>query len=72
MLDKLKGYRTLAFNGIMAALLLWRTLRPADPVPGEAEVTTILDMFFNSLDLITLVGNVFLRFKTTTPVGKSA
>ena len=72
MLDKIKGYKTLAFNGIMAVLLIWRTLRPSDPVPGEAEVTTILDMFFNSLDIITLVGNVFLRFQTTTSVGKSA
>ena len=72
MLDKIKGYRTLVFNGIMAALLLWRTLRPSDPVPDDATITTIIDMLFKSLDVVTLIGNVFLRFKTDTPVGKSA
>ena len=69
MLDKIKGYKTLAFNVVMALLLVWRSLRPTDQVPDEATATSILDSLFNSLDALTVIGNIILRFRTTTPVG---
>ena len=72
MLDKIKGYKTLAFNIVMALLLVWRSVRPTDQIPDEATATSILDSLFNSLDALTVIGNIFLRFRTTTPIGKSA
>jgi len=69
--DKIKGYKTLAFNAIMGALLLWKMLKPDAPVPEGAEsmVTILLD---NMEEVITVIGNILLRLKTNTAVGKSS
>lgn len=72
MFEKMKGYRTVAFNTVMAiAMVLSATgvLQP-EQVPG-AEA---LNAFFDNLDAViggvAAVVNVWLRFRTDTPVGE--
>lgn len=65
----LKGYKTIIFNGIMGVILLIRAVMPDVVVPDEAEVNSILDSLLANLDsIIAIVGNIWLRFVTTTPV----
>lgn len=70
--EKLKGWRTLSFNVLMGILALWRTLRPEDTLPADDMLEMLLNAIFASLESITVVGNVFLRFKTNTAIFKKA
>lgn len=65
----LKGYRTLIFNGLMALILGYKVLAPEAEVPTEQEVGGFLDQVIEYWDLlVATIGNIFLRFKTTTAV----
>lgn len=70
MLDNLKGYRTVIFNVIMGLLLIWRSVAPADEIPTDSQVQTLVDTVFSALDAILVVGNILLRKVTDTPLGQ--
>jgi hypothetical protein len=62
ILNKIKGYRTLAFNIISAIIVI-----------ATAATGTITDpKWLASIATIITVGNVLLRFLTDTPIGKSS
>lgn len=67
----MKGYRTIVFNSIMAALMMLSTFGVI--APGEApEATTINALLDNADALIgasTVIVNFVLRFMTSTKVG---
>lgn len=69
-MDFLKGYRTVAFNVIVGLLMVWRAVSPADEIPSESQVSTLLDSLYASLDAILVVGNIVLRKFTDTPLGR--
>jgi hypothetical protein len=65
----LVGYRTIIFNAVMALVFIYQAIFPGDEVPSEEEVGGFLDGLLAQLDvIITIAGNVFLRFKTSTAV----
>lgn len=71
--EKLKGWKTIIFNLVMGGVVIWGMLRPEDSVPSVEEATGLLDSLMASLDQILLVvGNILLRLRTNTAVGKSA
>ena len=68
----MKGYKTIAFNalmGVIAALGYWLP-ESAETLPGEAEVSQTLDMFWEAWTSIEVVGNMILRKITSTPMFK--
>ena len=69
MLKSVKGYKTIIFNVVMGAVLIYNALVPDAPVPTQEEVGGIVDQVLDNLDaLITVGGNLWLRFVTTSPV----
>lgn len=70
-MKSLTGYRTLLFNAIMAAVLIFNAASPETEVPTAEEVSGFLDQLLANLDsIIAVVGNIILRFFTKTPVGE--
>lgn len=70
MLTTLQGYRTLVFNAIMAGLLIMRAVYPEAELPDDKAISAVLDLLYNSVEALTVVGNVILRAFTTTPIFK--
>ena len=67
----LKGYKTIIFNAVMGLIMLVRAVMPDVVLPDEAEVNSTLDSLLANADaIITVIGNLWLRFVTTTPVFK--
>jgi hypothetical protein len=64
----MKGYRTLAFN-LLAALAVLAELVIEMGYSQEVQFF-ITDEYMPIFMMAIIVANVFLRFKTTTPVGK--
>jgi hypothetical protein len=65
----LVGYRTIIFNAFMACVFLYQAMFLGEAVPDEAAVGGFVDDLLGQLDaIITIAGNVFLRFKTSTKV----
>lgn len=65
----LVGYRTIIFNAAMALVFIYQMLVPDAEVPAAEEVSGFLDRLLEQLDvLITIAGNVGLRFMTKTPI----
>lgn len=65
----LTGYKTIIFNAIMGIVFIAQAALPDSVLPQADEVNSFLDAVLSQLDLlVTVVGNVWLRFKTTTPV----
>lgn len=69
-MEKLKGYRTMIFNGIMAVLVVFKYIYPDAELPDAAVIGSLLDGIIANIEAITVVGNVILRAFTTTPVFK--
>lgn len=66
----LKGYRTVIFNVVMAALLVIRGVFPEAELPDETAVNALIDGILGSVEAITIIGNLILRAFTTTPIGQ--
>ena len=65
----LTGYKTIAFNLIVGLVALVRAVSPDTDLPTEAEVSGTLDQLLLHADaIIAVVGNLWLRFVTKTPV----
>ncbi len=65
----MKGYRTIAFNIIMAALAAVRMFDPDLMLPDEAAVENGVQMLDMGLTFLWTVGNLILRGFTTTSIG---
>ena len=66
-MDKFKGYKTVAFNVLMGLLVVLGAFLPDAVIPsGEHVETTIATIWA----IVEVVGNLILRFKTTTKVFK--
>ena len=70
----MKGYRTIVFNIIMAALMMLSTfgvLAPSD-TPDGSTVDALLDHVDALIASGTVIVNLILRFKTDTKVGSKS
>jgi hypothetical protein len=66
----MKGYKTLAFNGIMAIVAIMHALNNDAQLPDAAAVQGVVDNFSTWFEGALVVGNIILRAITTTPVLK--
>lgn len=68
----MKGFKTIAFNAIMAVVAIAKVYWPegAESLPGEFEVTQALDVFWEIFAAVSVVGNGALRAVTSTPMFK--
>jgi len=65
----LSGYKTVIFNVIIGLVLLVRAFSPDADLPTDEEVSSTLDQLLSNADaIIAVVGNLWLRFVTKTPV----
>ena len=70
----MKGFKTIAFNAIMAIVAVAKVYWPegAESLPGEVEVQQSLDVFWKIWAAVQVVGNGALRTVTNTPMFKKA
>lgn len=61
------GWRTIIFNAIGVIIATIRVSNPDFAVPDDAVIGQYVDA---ALLLIGAAGNIYLRYKTTTPVGE--
>lgn len=66
----MKGYRTIIFNLIMAAIAALRVVSPESVLPSDADVNTALTVIDSALTAVTVIGNLILRAITNTKIGK--
>lgn len=66
----MKGYRTIAFNVLMALIAILTALYPQAIFPEAVAVEEIIEVVFAAVAGVTGIGNVLLRAVTNTPVGK--
>ena len=71
-MQRIKGYKTVAFNVVMTALLLIRAWQPEAELPTEEQVTQSLDAIDQGLIATWGLGNVVLRAVTNSPIFKRA
>jgi len=67
----MKGYRTVAFNTLMALVAMlsaFGVIEPAE-VPGADVLNSFLDNLESVIIGVTSVVNIVLRVATTGPVG---
>lgn len=71
-LAALKGYRTVLFNLIMTAAMVasMQGWIGAEQQPGADSVNLFLDNLEGVIAAVMGVGNIVLRFVTTTPIGQ--
>lgn len=69
-MKKLKGYRTILFQIVMAGVTIAHLRYPELMVPEEAAVQEGVDTVLAGIATLWGAGNVVLRFITNTPVGK--
>jgi hypothetical protein len=66
----MKGYKTIAFNVIMAGIALIHAFNTGASLPDASAVSGVVDQFSTWFDSAMVVGNVILRAITTTSVFK--
>jgi len=66
----MKGYKTIVFNVIMAALAALRILAPESVLPSDVDVNAALDAVDAALAAVLVIGNLILRAFTSTKIGK--
>ena len=64
----LQGWKTVAFNAVMALIAAVKIFAPDSELPTPESVTDMLDISDKALLAITAVGNVILRAVTSTPI----
>lgn len=64
------GYKTIIFNFIMALIAIVGKLYPELILPSEEDITTILNAIEAMWGSVLIVGNIILRFKTSTKIFK--
>lgn len=66
----MKGYKTIAFNSIMAIIAVVHSLNSSAELPDAAAVQTVVDHFQTLFDSALIVGNLVLRAVTTSAIFK--
>jgi len=66
----MKGYRTIIFNVIMAALAAIRILAPESVLPSDIDVNAALEAVDAALAAVLVIGNLILRAFTDSKIGK--
>lgn len=66
----MKGYKTIAFNVIMAVITVLALFNPGAELPTGETVSESLDAVFAAISSVTVVGNMILRAVTNSPVFK--
>lgn len=69
---KVKGYRTIIFNGIMTVIAVVALLNPGSELPDAAQVNEIVEGFAVWFALAWGAGNAILRAITNSPIFKKA
>lgn len=69
-MDKLKGYRTIVFNIIMAASTLMTIFFGVDVSDDATKLKEGIDLLLEGLTVVWGVGNVWLRAITNSPIFK--
>ncbi len=64
----LTGYKTVAFNAVMAIVAIWKIYFPEQEMPGEVEVQQAVDVFWKIFSAVAVGGNIALRAVTKTPI----
>lgn len=64
------GYKTIIFNLVMALMAVVAKLYPELILPSEEDITTILNAIEAIWGSVLIVGNIILRFKTSTKIFK--
>lgn len=66
----MKGYKTIAFNAIMAVVAIVHGLNNDAQLPDAAAVQGVVDSFSLWFDSALIVGNTILRVLTSSPIFK--
>jgi hypothetical protein len=69
--DKIKGWKTVAFNVIMGAIAFIHALNPTAELPNHEMVQAVFTNADTLIMGVMAVGNLILRAFTTTPVFKA-
>lgn len=70
-MSNIKGYKTIAFNVAIGAGWIVMVLTGENTVEDVDQVKDALDMIFDAVPVILVVGNSWLRAITSTPIFKS-
>jgi len=66
----MKGYKTILFNVVMAALAALRVLSPESVLPSDVDVNAALEAIDAALAAVLIIGNLILRAVTSTKIGQ--
>lgn len=66
----MKGYKTIAFNVLMAAITVLAAIYPEAVLPEAAQVEGVIEAVFAGIAGVITVGNMLLRAVTNTAVGQ--
>lgn len=69
-MDKLKGYRTIVFNVIMAISMLMTIFFGVDVSGDATKLKEGIDMALQGLTTIWGIGSIWLRIITDSPIFK--
>ena len=64
----MKGYRTLVFNLLMTGIVILKMWYPEMELPVESDIVEGLDSVETAIAFILVIGNLFLRAITNTPI----
>jgi len=70
MLEKIKGFKTIAFNIIMSVIMMLTLWSPESDLPTGDQVQGALTGLEEALTLIWGVGNLILRAVTNSSIFK--
>jgi len=68
----MKGYKTVAFNVIMTALMVISLWSPGSDLPDAGTINKLLGDLEGVITAVWGIGNVVLRAVTDTPIFKKS
>lgn len=63
-----KGFKTIAFNTVMAIVLVVRIFNPEAELPDEVAVEAAVVSFDQGFQAVLVIGNLILRGFTNSPI----
>lgn len=67
-MNKMKGFKTVIFNVIMAVIMVIYAFNPDAERPSAEQVSSTIDMVLTGLAAVWAIGNVILRAISTAPI----
>ena len=64
----MKGFKTIAFNVVMGAIVLVRILNPEAELPTDVDVEAAVSTLDAAIATVWSFGNMFLRAVTDSPI----